>query len=162
MRFILLIITIISWQQASSQIKRFEQQKKDAREFSIPCEFKNLNADSIYVFKNRINGKIIYNVDTSVTYYSNCFNNRYYMIKQLKSSIGYNKYIASTFLVPINNAVIFDCENPSYVYIYPESSNTMVEQISFYKKTRRYFILFTKDNKKIIFKRYKPAAIRMG
>lgn len=79
------------------------------------------------------------------------------MIKQLKSSIGYNRYIASTFLVPIKNAVVFDCKNPRYVYVYPENSNTMVDQISFYKKTRRYFILFTKDNKKIIFTRFKPA-----
>lgn len=154
---ILFIITIIFWQEASSQIKRFEQQKKDARGFETPCEFINLNADSIYVFKNRLNGKIIYRVDTSVTYYSNCFNSRYYMIKQIKCSIGYNRYIASNFLVPIKNAVIFDCKNPRYVYVYPENSNTMVDQISFYKKTRRYFILFTKDNKKIIFKRFKPA-----
>ncbi len=108
MKFVLLAIIFFAWQDASAQIKIFEQQKKDARGFEVPCEFKNLNTDSIYVFKNKINGTVVYNADTTCTYYSNCFNNRYYMIKQLKSSIAYNKYIASTFLVPITNAVIFD------------------------------------------------------
>lgn len=158
MKFVLLAIIFFAWQDASAQIKIFEQQKKDARGFEVPCEFKNLNTDSIYVFKNKINGTVVYNADTTCTYYSNCFNNRYYMIKQLKSSIAYNKYIASTFLVPITNAVIFDCENPDFVYFYPGSSNTMVNQIVCFKKTNRRFILFTKNNQKIIFKRYKQTA----
>ena len=124
----------------------------DSRGYIKPCMSEKIIIDSTYSFINVSSGKVIASFDTSKVGFLECFNNKYYLIKQIRKT-DENKHIASPYQVPITDAYIIKLDEPFDVWFFPGNSNTMSSEITGFVETKNVFTLISKS-KKILFKRY--------